>query len=87
MIQDVEGGRATFNCILVYDISRWGRFQDADEAAYYEFICRCAGVAVYYCAVCGEDPQSTFLTAHSDSAMSGVMRWHCICRIRRQRQV
>ena len=31
-------------------MSRWGRFQDADESAYYEFICREAGIAVHYCA-------------------------------------
>jgi DNA invertase Pin-like site-specific DNA recombinase len=39
-----------FDAILVYDISRWGRFQDVDESAYYEFICKRAGVAVHYCA-------------------------------------
>jgi len=50
MIRDVQVGDAKFSCILVYDISRWGRFQDADESAYYEYICRQAGVAVHYCA-------------------------------------
>ena len=35
---------------FVYDVSRWGRFQDADESAYYEFICKEAGIAVHYCA-------------------------------------
>lgn len=50
MIADVEGGRANFAGILVYDVSRWGRFQDADESAYYEYICRRAGIAVHYCA-------------------------------------
>jgi DNA invertase Pin-like site-specific DNA recombinase len=50
MIQDVQNGLAEFACILVYDISRWGRFQDADESAYYEYICRQAGVLVHYCA-------------------------------------
>ena len=30
LIDDVEGGQADFDVILVYDISRWGRFQDAD---------------------------------------------------------
>ncbi len=50
MIGDVENGRADYACILVYDVSRWGRFQDADESAYYEYICRRAGVAVHYCA-------------------------------------
>src|SRR5438309_4785456 len=50
MIRDVQNGSAEFSCILVYDVSRWGRFQDADESAYYEYICRQAGVSVHYCA-------------------------------------
>jgi DNA invertase Pin-like site-specific DNA recombinase len=50
LIADVKGGRADFEAILVYDISRWGRFQDADESAYYEFVCREAGISVRYCA-------------------------------------
>src|SRR3954470_18733638 len=37
MIQDVKHRRADFSCILVYDVSRWGRFQDADESAFYEY--------------------------------------------------
>lgn len=39
-----------FEVILVYDVSRWGRFQDADESAYYEYICRRANKQVEYCA-------------------------------------
>ena len=31
MIQDVQNEEARFSAILVYDVSRWGRFQDADE--------------------------------------------------------
>jgi hypothetical protein len=31
-------------------VSRWGRFQDTDESAHYEFLCRSAGVPVQYCA-------------------------------------
>lgn len=27
-----------------------GRFQDTDESAYYEFLCRKAGVPIHYCA-------------------------------------
>lgn len=50
LIEDVQSGRANFQIILVYDISRWGRFQDADESAYYEYICRRAGIQVAYCA-------------------------------------
>lgn len=50
LIADVTQGRADFSVILVYDVSRWGRFQDADQSAYYEFICKEAGVTVQYCA-------------------------------------
>ncbi len=50
LIDDVQTGRANFETILVYDVSRWGRFQDADESAYYEYICKRAGIAVQYCA-------------------------------------
>ena len=50
LIDDVREGRADFEAVLVYDISRWGRFQDADESAYYEFVCRQKGIDVHYCA-------------------------------------
>src|SRR5205814_5838063 len=43
-------GRANVKAILVYDVSRWGRFQDADESAYYEYLCKRAGIEVHYCA-------------------------------------
>lgn len=50
LITDVESGNAKFNMILVLDVTRWGRFQDADESAYYEYICRRAGIDVQYVA-------------------------------------
>ena len=50
LIKDVETGNVDFQIILVYDVSRWGRFQDADESAYYEYICRRVGIQVAYCA-------------------------------------
>ncbi len=50
LLKDVESGSADFTIILVYDVSRWGRFQDADESAYYEYRCRRAGIQVAYCA-------------------------------------
>lgn len=50
LIEDIEGGNADFSVVLVYDVSRWGRFQDADESAFYEYRCRRAGVQVEYCA-------------------------------------
>lgn len=39
---------APFDYVLVYDVSRWGRFQDQDEAAYYEFLCKKQGKKVVY---------------------------------------
>ena len=50
LISDVELGGVDFSMVLVYDVSRWGRFQDADESAYYEYICKRAGIQVAYCA-------------------------------------
>jgi DNA invertase Pin-like site-specific DNA recombinase len=50
LIDDVQTKKADFSTILVYDVSRWGRFQDADESAYYEYICKRAGISVQYCA-------------------------------------
>jgi len=50
LLDDVRSGHADFDHILVYDLSRWGRFQDVDESAHYEFICKEAGIKVAYCA-------------------------------------
>src|SRR5258705_1582215 len=50
LINDVRFGKADFDHVLVYDVSRWGRFQDIDESAHYEFICKQAGIRVAYCA-------------------------------------
>jgi DNA invertase Pin-like site-specific DNA recombinase len=50
LIEDVRCGSADFRHVLVFDVSRWGRFQDVDESAYYEFICKQAGIKVAYCA-------------------------------------
>ena len=49
LLNDVVQGTSEYKSILVYDVSRWGRFQDIDEAAHYEFLCKSSGVPVYYC--------------------------------------
>ena len=49
MLADAQSGESGFDTILVYDISRWGRFQDTDEAASLEFDCKKAKVRVHYC--------------------------------------
>jgi DNA invertase Pin-like site-specific DNA recombinase len=50
LLQDVQSGAADFDLILVHDVSRWGRFQDIDESAYYEHLCKRSGIRVVYCA-------------------------------------
>ena len=50
LLKDVEDGTVDFQMVLVYDVSRWGRFQDADEAAYYEYLLKRKGVHVRYVA-------------------------------------
>lgn len=48
LLSDVVTGAAEYTVILVLDVSRWGRFQDPDQAAFHEFTCRAAGVDVKY---------------------------------------
>jgi len=66
MLKDVEGKRNDYEVILVLDVSRWGRFQNPDEAAHYEYICYEAGVKVLYCA-------ESF--ANDGSPFAGMAKW------------
>ncbi|QAY79963.1 recombinase family protein [Sphingosinicella sp. BN140058] len=50
LLDDVEQGHPDYEALLVYDVSRLGRFQDPDEAASHELQCRRRGIAVHYCA-------------------------------------
>jgi DNA invertase Pin-like site-specific DNA recombinase len=50
LLADIAAGPVDFSALLVYDVSRWGRYQDGDEAGFYEFICRKAGIRLEYCA-------------------------------------
>lgn len=50
LLRDVMSEQRDFDFILVYDVSRWGRFQSSDESAYYEHHCRLNGAEVIYVA-------------------------------------
>jgi DNA invertase Pin-like site-specific DNA recombinase len=65
MIAEVETKTADFGVILVLDLTRWGRFQDVDESAHYEFVCRRAGLSVQYVAEQFDN---------DGSPMSGIMK-------------
>lgn len=69
LLADVVGGQVPFRVILVYDVSRWGRFQDLDEAAHYEYLCKSAGVPVHYCGESFKNDQSL-----SDLIMKALKR-------------
>ena len=50
LLADIDAGLTDFKALLVYDVSRLGRFQDPDEAATHELRIRAAGIQVEYCA-------------------------------------
>lgn len=50
LISDVVNGQSEFHAVLVLDVSRWGRFQNTDESAHYEYLCTRSGVPVMYCS-------------------------------------
>ena len=50
LLHDVKQPNPGFSAVLVYDVSRWGRFPDPDEAAVYEHACKSRGIRVIYCA-------------------------------------
>lgn len=66
LLQDVVSGNANYKAILVYDVSRWGRFPNNDEAAHYEFVCSSSGIPLHYCAepfANDQTPSSSILKA------------------------
>lgn len=50
LIKDVVTGELNVGALLVYDVSRFGRFQDNDEAGYYSYLLKFHGVKIIYCA-------------------------------------
>ncbi len=50
LLLDVINHKINIAAILVYDVSRFGRFQDPDEAGHYSFLLKEHNVRVIYCA-------------------------------------
>jgi DNA invertase Pin-like site-specific DNA recombinase len=50
LLLDVEQGDIDFTAVLVYDVSRWGRFQNPDQGASYEYSLTTANIMIHYCA-------------------------------------
>ena len=49
MLEDAKLKKSGFDTILVYDVSRWGRFQNPDQSAAIEYACQQVDVEVHYC--------------------------------------
>jgi DNA invertase Pin-like site-specific DNA recombinase len=73
--EEVQAGHADFSHIIVYDVSRWGRFQDVDESAHYEFICKRSGIKVAYCAEQFENDGSFLSTMAKNLKRSMAAEW------------
>ena len=89
LLHDVVKGDPGYKAVLVYDVSRWGRFQDTDEAAHYEFVCRNAGVPVYYCAETFENdctPPSAIMKTLK-RVMAGEYSRELSVRLRRAKKI
>lgn len=50
LLSDVEQKKIDIQAVLFYDVSRFGRFQNSDEAAYYSFLFERNGVELIYCS-------------------------------------
>ena len=77
LLRVVQSGKADFDQVLVYDVSRWGRFPDSDESAHYEYLCKLAGITVHYCAEQFENdnsPTSNLLKALKRTAAGEYSR-------------
>ncbi len=50
LLKDAVGADVDFRAVLVYDVSRFGRFQNPDQAASYEYALNTADIPIHYCA-------------------------------------
>lgn len=50
LLEDVQRGDIDFTAVVVYDVSRWGRFQNPDQGASYEYALTAANIPIHYCA-------------------------------------
>jgi DNA invertase Pin-like site-specific DNA recombinase len=50
LLADAVAPDPGFQAVLVYDVSRWGRFQNPDQGASYEYMLEMAHIRIHYCA-------------------------------------
>ncbi len=73
LLHDVTSPNRHFSVVLVLDVSRFGRFQDVDQHAAYEFLCREMGVRIEYAREIfpNDDSLATSLLKHVKRVMAG----------------
>jgi DNA invertase Pin-like site-specific DNA recombinase len=85
LLSDALSAERPFDVILVLDVSRWGRFQNPDQAGHYEFLCRQAGVPVIYCAepFSNDVVPATTIVKHLKRVMAGEYSRDLSAKVRR----
>jgi len=63
LIDDVTNHKIDIDAILIYDVSRFGRFQDPDESNFYDYTLKRSGIPIIYCAepISKENPEMSSL--------------------------
>ena len=72
LLDDVRRPERDFSVVLVLDVTRWGRFQDPDQSAAYEYFCREGGARVEYVgeAFANDDSLAASLIKHLKRVMA-----------------
>lgn len=85
LLADAVTGSQDFDVVLILDVSRWGRYQNPDQAAHYEFLCNEAGLSLCYCAEPFENDGSpaAAMVKHMKRIMAGEFSRELSIRIRR----
>ncbi len=77
LMADVEAELTNFSSLLVYVVSRWGRFQDVDESAYYEYVLKRSGNRSQQGNVVRTiDNRVPDIRAYRRSGLSGMPQWY-----------
>jgi len=86
LLADVVSGDAPFSTVLVLDVSRWGRYQNPDEAAHYEFLCRSNGVDVRYSGEAFGAGMAGSIFKHLKRVMAGEYSRELSVKVRRAKR-
>jgi DNA invertase Pin-like site-specific DNA recombinase len=89
LLDDVRAKAFQFKALLILDVSRWGRYQNYDESAAYEFMCWEAGIDVRFCVEPFENDGSpgSSIVKHIKRIMAGEYVRELSDRLRRAKKL